>query len=431
MSTLVKIRRVVLALPLLPLSLCAEGLPQPLSLAQALTLAPDTPAQALIAAKQAQAAAKLEQSQAALSTRLDLELTGRWVKATSDDPVYDGNSDHRAALTLSKPIYNRSLQQQRKAAAQQQQAAQLTQYEESAQIKLDIMQAYFQVLLADLSYQVNTEAIAIAYIRLDRAQTRQKLGQRSDLEVAELAHKYELIRQQQREAENEQRLSRERLALLLNYPGEPPADVLEPELTYLHQALPPLEQVIKHALKHNQQIQALQAELAAQHALIKSAKASSYPRLDASLSWLAWENQYGARDDARADLRLNVPLYTGGRRDSAVAAARAKQQQLQAELSQAQLQIREQVLSLWFKISAAQKQQAQFDSALDWRDLYLDNSRARYDLELQSDLGNALVEQTRVSLETERWRYQLALDWQQLAILLAQHTLPLQLEKAS
>jgi len=415
----------------MPCIASAAPLPQPLSLPQALALAAQHPQQALINANNKQARAQLDQTHSTMALQAEINLVRRWVKASPYQPSYSGNSDHRAELHLSKPLYDLSLSQQQLAAEHQQQAQMLQGQSQSEQLKLKIMRAYFQVLLADLDAQVNEEAIAVAYIRLDKAQARQQLGQLSELDVAQLQYTYEKIRQQQHIASNQQRLSREQLANILNYPSEPPADLTEPKFNYLMQSLPPLEQVQAYAQQHNRGIIQRKAALAAQTAKIKAARAQGYPKLEANMRWFMWENQYGARDDARIDLQLNIPLYTGGHKQATLALANSERQRLQAELAQYQLQLRDQVLDLWFKIEQQQRQQETLDSQQNWRDLALDKTRSRYDLELQSDLGTALVEQSRVSLQQQTWRYQLALDWQQLAILLAQSSLPLQLETAS
>ena len=426
-----KIKFILIFLSFAPWIAWAEPLPQPLSLPQALALVSQNPQQAIVLANNNKASAKVSLAKSKLAIRADINLIGRWLKASQYAAVYTGNSDHQAELRINKPLYDLSLSQQHIAAEQQQQAQIIQGQSQTEQLKLKIMQAYFQVLLADLDAQVNEEAIAVAYIRLDKAQTRQQLGQLAELEVAKLKYSYEKIRQQQHIASNQQRLSREQLANILNYPSEPPADLIEPKFNYLMQSLPPLEQVQAYAQQHNRGIIQRKAALAAQTAKIKAARAQGYPKLEANMRWFMWENQYGARDDARIDLQLNIPLYTGGHKQATLALANSERQRLQAELAQYQLQLRDQVLDLWFKIEQQQRQQETLDSQQNWRDLALDKTRSRYDLELQSDLGTALVEQSRVSLQQQTWRYQLALDWQQLAILLAQSSLPLQLETAS
>ena len=50
----------------------------------------------------------------------------------------------------------------------------------------------------------------------------------------------------------------------------------------------------------------------------------------------------------------------------------------------------------------------------DYRDLYLDRSRARYELDLQTDLGDAMVRFSDARLQAARVKYQLELAWEQL-----------------
>ena len=53
--------------------------------------------------------------------------------------------------------------------------------------KLEIMERFLDVMLADLSYARYNEAMAVAYIQYDRANVRRELGQFSELRVAEAA----------------------------------------------------------------------------------------------------------------------------------------------------------------------------------------------------------------------------------------------------
>ena len=55
------------------------------------------------------------------------------------------------------------------------------------------MQAFFNVILADYQYRVQNEAMAVAYVTLDKAKDRHALQQISDVNYLKLQNDYEKI----------------------------------------------------------------------------------------------------------------------------------------------------------------------------------------------------------------------------------------------
>ncbi len=136
--------------------------------------------------------------------------------------------------------------------------------------RLEIMQRFYDVLLADLSYARDNEALAVAYIQFDRAAAREELGQFSPLKVAELEAGYQLIRRQRAASEAAQRVSRSLLAQALGRPTELPRDLVTPDLALPDEALPELEAVVTTALEKNPHIGQLMTERSsAERALIE------------------------------------------------------------------------------------------------------------------------------------------------------------------
>jgi len=410
-----------------PLS-CADTvlLPDPLSLEQALDLAQHHPrlAQAQASLNLAEADASYQQSQD--NFNIKLEAQARWVEL-KNNPAFSGHNDHRGQIRATKSLYDAQLQATRQATMQTKSAKQHDFQTQQQQQQIEVMSLFFNILLADKAYQVVDEAMAIALIRFDRLGSRQKLGQSSDLALAEANFNYQTALQDRRKAEMEQRLSRERLANSLNQAGHLSSTLIRPKFNYLYSTLPDLESLIQTGLRQNPQLLSLKAQQQATRSHIQAARAARKPKVEAQLVWTEWQNQYGgARDSNRAILAVSLPLYTGGRIKTQIAQALANHDRVQADLQRYQLELREQISVYWFNIQHAQQNKAVLDSAEQWRDIKLDDSRSRYDMELQSDLGNSLVEQSRVALQQAEQVYQLALDWANLAALLAE-PLPLSL----
>lgn len=128
------------------------------------------------------------------------------------------------------------------------------------QQRLEIMQRFYDVLLADLSFSRDSEAMAVAYIQFDRAAAREELGQFSPLAVAELEAGYQLIRRQRAASEAAQRVTRSLLAQALGRPDDLPRDLVTPDLDTQPAPLPELDAVVAEAMEKNSRIKQLIAE---------------------------------------------------------------------------------------------------------------------------------------------------------------------------
>jgi hypothetical protein len=126
--------------------------------------------------------------------------------------------------------------------------------------RLAIRQRFYDVLLADLSYARDNEAMAVAYIQYDRAVAREELGQFSPLKTAELEAEYQLIRRQRAASEAAQRITRALLAQALGRPEELPRDLITPDLSSDKPGLPEIEAVVKAALAANPRVAELTAD---------------------------------------------------------------------------------------------------------------------------------------------------------------------------
>jgi hypothetical protein len=123
--------------------------------------------------------------------------------------------------------------------------------------RLEILQRFLDVLLADQSFSRYSEAMAVAYIQFDRASVRRELGQVSDLRVAELNATYQDVRQRRAGSEAAQRLTRALLAQAMDQPDALPRELTAPRLPALPDTLPGLKEVIAAAEADNRALAAL------------------------------------------------------------------------------------------------------------------------------------------------------------------------------
>lgn len=415
MPPLLQWRRIVmLALMLLGLSNTHAELPQPLTLEQALSMADVLHPSVLQAqAVRAKADADLAETEAEDDLQLSLEGRLRWVESSvaSSDTHID---DHKASLLVRKKITDFGRQSARRLAAQQSLLSSEQQLKQlQGERRLAIMQAFFDVLLSDKKNARDNEEMAIAFISLDRLRNRREMGQASDIAVLESESHYQKILLQVREGESRQRLTRSHLANVLNAPGDLPSSLVEPALDETP-ALPGYDDLLAYALRHNLQLKAKQQALVAAEQQLVAAGRLFSPSLDAEVEAADYSRELGSSDRWRAGVVLSVPIYNGGRADAALAHQRTRLLQTRAELEQTRLDLRQQLLKLWLELQEAGSRRERALSELDYRELYLDRSRANYEMEVQADLGDAMVRLSDAQIALAESDYRRALLWARL-----------------
>lgn len=396
-------------------------LPDPLTLAEALTIAdqgyPDLQkAQADVA----QAEAARDAVEAGHGVQASIEGRLRWVEPSAVAPNQTHN-DNQAGLYITKRLYDFGRTESRlDAAAADIRSRKLDYVGARAQHKLDVMAAYFNVLLADLKYNRDNENMAVTYVTFDRMRDRLKQGEVSELKVLKYQEDYQRARRQRYASDVRRRATRARLANLLNHPGMLPSSLAVPSLPQLRRKLPQVEQLQKEAVQNNPALQSLRAQIEAAQARVEAARAGSYPVIDGEVEAATYNRELGSSDRYRAGIVFRVPLFSSGAVSAAVARQQAALWRVQAELAKKRMAVRQAVLDAWQRVYVlhAQREAARVNS--DYRDLYLDRSRAMYQLDLKTDLGDSMVQLTAAQLYTAQTRYQLALTLARINALTGQ-----------
>ena len=199
-------------------------LPQPLTLEQALELSENHPnirlAESGVAYKQAESDEVLAES--------GFNVTARgYLTAVEPSSVSfnRSNNDSKVILLARKKLYDFGYSRARESAAENAVNSQKWQLLNQRQHhQLGVVQYFFDVLIADKDYVLKNEEMTMAYLKYDKAKDRNDLGTVSDIELLRLENIYREMLQLRRVAEQEQRLSRLRLAAALNRPpeGQPP-----------------------------------------------------------------------------------------------------------------------------------------------------------------------------------------------------------------
>lgn len=398
-----------------------QALPEPLTLEYALSLADEpTPDLQQLQADVMAAEAGLQEAEATTGFNAYLEARAQWVEP-ADIAKDQGNEDHRIGLVANKTLYDFGRSSAAENSARNTLTARELQYADARkQRRILIMQRYFETVLADLQFYRYNEEMAVVFIDLDRTRDRRELGQASDLDVMQKEVEYQRIRHLRYKSENEQRRTRAKLAEALNRPGKLPSTLAMPRLKDLKRKLADADQYQQAALQSNITVKALRLQVTAAEQAVKQARASNNPRLKGQVETFAYERELGSSDKWRAGVILEVPLWTGGLSDASIARAQADLYRSRARLRGLQVAIEQAVLETWLDLGALQIRLQEMEAAADYRELYLDRSRALYEMEVKADLGDAMVKVSEAERNLRQVQFNIMLGWAKLEALVGQ-----------
>lgn len=396
----------------------ADPLPQPLSLSQALQLVDEEhPAIRQAVAREAAAEAELLAEESDDDLWVTLEGRLKYLEPAELSNFQD-NNDSRLDLWVEKRLYDFGYTEARQASARASlDAAKWSGLNERQRQQLRVMQAFLDVLLADLEYVRDNEAVAIAYVRFDRFRNQAELGKLSDVDLLEKQVLYEKILSRRTATEARQRTTRLRLALALNRPGEIPADLVSPPAPDMDAVLPPQETLAEKVLQNNTGLRALRQKITAAEQKLAAAGKRYGPVIRGELGAHGYARETRSTEPFSAALVLEMSLYSGGRDDAETARARAELMENQALKAKLELELRQQVLELWLEQNTLRRRLKELRAREEYRDLYLDRSRTLYELERTSDLGDAMVQVSAVRLELAKLQYQWMLNDMRLKVL--------------
>lgn len=400
-----------------------EPLPDPLTLEKALALA-DEPHPDLQIAEARIRAAEAELQGAEAGDNLDVYIEGVVGYIELPDYALDQTKDeNRLKLSIDKTLYDFGRTAAASdAAARQLSSTKILYISARQQRRLEIMRRFFDVVLADLRFYRYNEEMAVEFVTLDRLRDRRELNQVSDLDVLEQETAFQRARTLRTRSQNRQRQTRARLALALNRPGELPSSVVPPDLSRISRELPEVDQLQMLALQENPELKALREQLEATLASIENARAGDNPSLNGRLEAgnYSRERDQSRYGEWRAELSIKVPLYDGSRTDAGVAREKARLLEARSRLTRAEMDVRQQVLELWLQLDTLKAEREQRRTEKSYRELYLDRSRALYELEVKADLGDSMVRYTEAERNLVESDFEVALTWAKLNALLGQ-----------
>lgn len=368
--------------------------------------------------------ALLQQVDADSGIDVSIKAEARYIEPPRISPD-QRNNDSRISLLLNKKLYDFGRSSaSNDAATSEIQSSELKLTQARSEYQINLMSAFFDVLLADLTYIRENEALATSFIKYDRLRMRRDLGQHSDIEVLEAEKDYQAVRVRLYRSRGMQQITRNHLANMMNRPKELMAEVAEPKLNYLEQKLADVEVLHKEALDNNPYLNALRQQVQASENRLKAARAGNRPVLNGRLSVSDYVREMGNYNDYEASLILDVPLWSGGSVQANVAKQLANLKDIQARLRNAEMNIHQAVLEAWQRLDVLRVERQEAKSIINYRDLYLDRSRALYEMEVKTDLGDSMVQVSDARLKQAQARFKTALALARLNALLGRPVFP-------
>ena len=362
--------------------------------------------------------------QSGVSARRDLSVTleGRLQRVKPVNAGADFLSDNSVRLSARKNLFDFGRSDNAVGAARAVvQARDLDWMDVREQRRIEIMQRYFDVLLADLQYTADNEYMSVAYVTFDNARDRFQQKLISQVDLIELEARYQEWLVKRNQSQQRQRITRALLADAMNQPGQLASDLEDPKLSDNDRVLPAYED-LQALIEHNPRLQANKQLLEASRQRLDAVRAETHPSLDAEVEATDYATRpLPGRDAVRAGIVLSWPIYQGSRVSSQLAKEQAQFYKLQAEAEKRKRDLSEAVLNTWMEAEQLQKT-ARHAAKIqaDYRDLVLERARGQYEVELKTNLGDSMAATAGAKLQQRAVEYQLALALAKLEALLGQ-----------
>lgn len=328
------------------------------------------------------------------------------------------NDDHRLSLVLKKNLLDFGFSEEKTRAADSRiKAAELTLQQIRLVKRIEVADKFLRIKLSDLLFSLDNESIASAFIAYDKTRERNELKMVSDVELLEAEFEYQKVRARRYQSETEQRISRARFAESISRPDDLPAEVVVPDFSSLNIKRPEYEELLKIALANNFKLRAQQLLVEAASHELKASRNKNSSNLSTELEWTEYSQETPTKNNWRATLKYSLPLYENDADKAETARALAEWQKQKLKLRQIEAEIRQQLLEAWQQIYILKARQDIDVVAEEFRELYQDRSRAYYEMEYRTDLGDSFIRVTEARVEKFKNNSALMLAWMEIAAI--------------
>ncbi len=370
----------------------AEELPNPLTLGDALRLSStDNNAQKIhkLNIDNQQLLLQKINDKYNLKTNLDLALANR-------SEYKSGENNSHAFIRLDKTIYDQDIENEISSQNDSVNNSNLNLTIINNDKYITVMQGFFNVVLADMKYETVLEKLAIAAIREGRIKDDFDLQEASEVELLEKQTNTQIHQIERIKAESEQIKSRAKLADLLNIPYEKrPDEVIKPSFKHLFtQDLLEFEKYKNKLFANNIELKQLQNSISSINKQIANEN-SNYGIIVSSSARLGEQSyQRDKNGKWRVGLNFSMPIGSDDDKDNKISSLRIEFDKKLVELDSKKQELLNTALDYYLQLKSLRQMHKAILVELDYRDLFLEKARANYEMELKSDIGNAMINYT-------------------------------------
>lgn len=301
---------------------------------------------------------------------------------------------------------------------------------ENAQLKhlkilhrFNIMQVFFDGVLADLEYDYLTQVLALSAVEYNHAKDDFEFGYISEVELLGRQTQTQLDLAKRQSVENKQINHRSKLASLLKIPDlERPDELKYPILKKYLDYEANNEQWHKLVNQHHLLLKLLKQEIKAlktkqQHYQDdRQWMLSGYTRLGGQTYNKEKEGNY------RVGISLDIPL-NNIERENELTSMNLAMMQKEIALAKQQDQLNQEVLSLFLTFKYLKQQETALTQQKDYLQFNLDKASLEYEMHLSRNIGNAMVLVTKNDFYLASTIFALVLTIEKLNLLTQGHAL--------
>jgi len=289
--------------------------------------------------------------------------------------------------------------------------------------KIKVMKTFFDTNLASLYHQYLIEQLAMDAIYHNRAKDFYPTGRVSDVEVLEKETNMLLASAKNFDAEENIYNNKSKLANLLEIDVQKLPELKRPKLkSYFEKELPNNNKLLELAVKNDLNLQQMSSKLDYLNSKIIALKNNFDVQLG-SIVMYGNEPQKTLEDENNrweARLTLKVPLYDRENNFNEIQKVQIEKNKVQISIDKYKLELSQKIDEIVSKMGYLKKLDKAYKTQFEYRNLYLEKSRVNYELDRQSDLGDAMVQLSKAEYEYEKNSYEFVIIYETLNLIVGE-----------
>ncbi len=289
--------------------------------------------------------------------------------------------------------------------------------------KIVVMKTFFDTNLASLYHQYLIEQLAMDAIYHNRAKDFYPTGRVSDVEVLEKETNMLLASAKNFSAEENIYNNKSKLANLLDIDVKKLPQIERPKLkSYFDKVILENGKLFELAIKNDPKLQQMIQKFDYLSHRITSLK-NNFDLQVGTVAMYGNEPQKMLDDQNNrweARVTLRVPLYDREKNANEIQKVIIEKNKLQVSIEKYKLELAQKIDEIVSKLNFQIRLEKAYKTQFEYRNLYLERSRTAYNLDRQSDLGDAMVQLSKAEYELEKNRYEFVITYETLKLLVGE-----------